>query len=81
MLILVIVVICAVNAWLGRRWSRLDRNPWAGLPLGGMFQGLGRPAFVPARLSVAQLNARGRIQLYLSPIVFALGILFILSIH
>ena len=67
---LVAAAICAINAWTGWQWTKLDHNPWMGKPLGGMFSGMVRPGPVPSLLSVEQINARGWMLLTIAPIVF-----------
>jgi hypothetical protein len=76
--LLILAAITALNMWTGWRWTKLDRNPWVGRPLGGMFSGMARPGMIPARLSVAQINSRGWQLLYGSPIAGAAFALFFL---
>ncbi|GEM72269.1 hypothetical protein SAQ01S_20350 [Sphingomonas aquatilis NBRC 16722] len=72
-----IVTIGVAKTIDGYRWSRLDQNPWANAPLGGLFSGPG-PGLLPRHLTVAQINARGRRAVITAPIVTLLVCLFYL---
>ena len=56
-------VICAGVFLNGLRFSRMDRNPWAGKSILGMpVQG--------AEMSVSQVNLIGRMQMIFAPLFF-----------
>jgi hypothetical protein len=74
--LLLFVAIFAVVMAQALWWARLDRNPWQGAPLGG-FLSASRPGIVPADLTVAEINARGRRTFVIAPLVFA-ALLFVL---
>ena len=72
-----IVAVGMANVVIGLRWSRIDHNPWADKPLGGIFSGPS-PSLLPASLSVEAINARGRRMAILSPIAAVAMLVFFL---
>jgi hypothetical protein len=67
-ILLGVALICSVNFVLGWRWSELRHNPWAGRPFGGLFY-TPAPGVFPARLSVEEINSRGRNMMIGAPII------------
>ena len=72
-----IVGIGIANIALGYRSSRLDHNPWADAPLGGLLSGP-KPGLLAAHLDVPTINARGRRLMVTAPIFATLFLLFFL---
>jgi hypothetical protein len=76
---LAIMLVCLINVILGWRWSKLTQNPWAGMSLGGAFR-TPAPGLFPARLSVSEINRRGRILMATSPVIsIAVIILYLIA--
>lgn len=61
--------ICVVNYLIGRSWTRLDHNPWAGKFLGGTFD-TPNPGWNPGALDLAKIHQRGRITMTMAPVIF-----------
>ncbi|MGR6329814.1 hypothetical protein ACU5AX_12165 [Sphingomonas sp. XXL09] len=78
--VLAVGAIGVINAGHGRRWARLDHNPWENAPLGGLFSGP-KPGLFAGDLDVDQINARGRRMMITAPIVSVVAILAYLHHH
>ncbi len=74
---LFIVAVGVGNVVLGNRWSRLDHNPWANRPFGGLLSGP-KPGIMASDLNVSELNARGRKMMMISPVATVMVLLFFL---
>lgn len=61
--------ICVANYLIGRSWTRLDHNPWAGKFLGGAFS-TPNPGWNPGSLDLAKIHQRGRITMTMAPVIF-----------
>lgn len=73
-MLLVFAILGALTAFnMVTSWwmMRLKHNPWKGTPFGGRLSMI-RPSLAPARLTVSEINRRGRMGLYGAPIVFVL---------
>lgn len=70
--------ICVGNYLIGRSWTRLDHNPWAGKFLGGTFS-TPNPGWNPGALDLAKIHQRGRIAMTTAPVMFSavVGVTFI----
>lgn len=80
-MLLVLAFLGALTAFnMATAWwmSRLKDNPWKGTPFGGRFSMI-RPGSVPGRLTVSEINRRGRIGMYAAPIVFALMSILVIA--